>query len=296
MEIIVNKHGKGKLATKTCFSDEFGFNVASVIVMGKKECIVVDCQWTLANAYRVTAEIIDSQLELKAIFATHSHPDHYWGMGYMQQAFPKAKCYMLPEDLNLYNHQYQAKLDEWEPIMGKNNLCRKQAENIIPLKTGYLELEGEKIEVFDHVMGDYRWNSVVWIPSIKTMYGSDVLFNQAHPFTCEVTAPQRAQWIADIEKMEKYNAEVVIPGHQKEGCLFDGSAYKYTKDYLIATEEELANTKDSASFFYNMVKRFPGSSLIMYSNEMNAEVWKGGRPWNWVLDTVETPAINPLKG
>jgi glyoxylase-like metal-dependent hydrolase (beta-lactamase superfamily II) len=296
MEIIVNKHGKGKLATKTCFSDEFGFNVASVIVMGKKECVVVDCQWTLANAYRVTAEIIDSQLELKAIFATHSHPDHYWGMGYMQQAFPNAKCYMLPEDLHLYNHQYQAKLDEWEPIMGKNNLCRKQAENIIPLDTGYLELEGEKIEVFDHVMGDYRWNSVVWIPSIKTMYGSDVLFNQAHPFTCEVTAPQRAQWIRDIEKMEKYNAEVVIPGHQKEGCPFDGSAYKYTKDYLIATEEELASTKDSASFFYNMVKRFPGSSLIMYSNEMNAEVWKGGRPWNWVLDTVETPAINPLKG
>ena len=40
--------------------------------------------------------------------------------------------------------------------MGKNNLCRKQAENIIPLTTGYLELEGERIEVIDHVMGDYK--------------------------------------------------------------------------------------------------------------------------------------------
>jgi hypothetical protein len=43
-----------------------------------------------------------------------------------------------------------------------------------------------------------------------------------------------------------------------------------------------------------MVKRFPNSSLELYSNEMNAEVWKGGRPWDWVLDTEETPAINPL--
>ena len=77
---------------------------------------------------------------------------------------PNAKCYMLPEDLNLYNVQYEAKLDEWEPVMGKNNVCRKKAENIIPLTTGYLELEGERLEVFDHVMGDYRWNSVVWIP------------------------------------------------------------------------------------------------------------------------------------
>ncbi len=242
----------------------------------------------------VIAEIIETGLELKAVFATHSHPDHYWGMGVIQQAFPNAVCYMLQEDLVLYNHQYQAKLDEWVTIIGENNLCRKQAENIRPLTTGYIELEGERIEVYDHVMGDYRWNSVVWIPSIKTMYGSDVLFNEAHPFTCEVNAEQRAQWVADIEKLEKFGAEVVIPGHQKEGCLFDGSAFKYTKDYLIATEEELAATKDAASFFYNMVKRFPGSSLILYSNEMNAEVWKGGRPWNWVEDTEDTPAINPL--
>jgi glyoxylase-like metal-dependent hydrolase (beta-lactamase superfamily II) len=296
MEIILTRHGEGKLATKTFFCDEFGFNVASVIVMGRKECVLLDCQWTLANAHRVIAEIIETGLDLKAIFASHSHPDHYWGMGVIQQAFPKAICYMLPEDLNLYNCQYQGKLDEWESVMGKNNLCRKQAENIIPLTTGYIELEGERIEIIDHVMGDYKWNSVVWIPSIKTMYGSDVLFNQAHPFTCEVTAEQRKIWIQHIEKLEKYGAETVIPGHQKEGCLLDRSTYKYTKDYLVATEEVLAIANDAATFFYEMIKRFPGSSLIMYSNEMNAEVMKGGRPWDWVLDTVDTPAINPLKG
>ena len=62
MEIITNRHGEGKLATKTFFSNEFGFNVASVIVMGKKECILIDCQWTKANAHRVIAEIIDFSL------------------------------------------------------------------------------------------------------------------------------------------------------------------------------------------------------------------------------------------
>ena len=51
-------------------------------------------------------------------------------------------------------------------------------------------------------MGDMKYNTVVWIPSIKTLYGSDVLFNQAHPFTCEVTAEERQQWIQDIERLE----------------------------------------------------------------------------------------------
>lgn len=284
MEVILTRHGEGKLATKTFFSDEKGFNVASVIVMGKKECVLLDCQWTLSNAHRVIAEILETGLELKAIFATHGHPDHYWGMGPISEAFPKAKCYMLPEDVDIYNDQYQPKLDEWIPIIGENNLCRKQCERLEPLNENFIELEGERIEIIPHIMGDLKWNSIVWIPSIKTVYGSDVLFNEAHPFTCEVTAAERLQWIADIERIEAMGPEVAIPGHQRPGCLLDTSCLKYTKDYLIATEEELANTNDAATFFYNMVKRFPTSSLIMLSNEMNAEVFKGGRPWNWRAD------------
>ncbi len=98
MEIITNTHGKGKLSTKVYFSDESAICVASVIVMGKKECILIDCQWTLCNAHRVVAEIIETGLDLKAVFITHAHPDHYWGLGLVEQAFPNAKCYMLPED------------------------------------------------------------------------------------------------------------------------------------------------------------------------------------------------------
>ena len=53
------------------------------------------------------------------------------------------------------------------------------------------------------------------------------------------------------------------------------------KDYLIATEEELANTTDTASFFLAMALRFPQANLIFLSNEMNAAVFKGGRDWEW---------------
>lgn len=281
MEVIINRHGEGKLATKTFFSDEAGFNVASVIVMGQKECVLLDCQWTLSNAHRVIAEIIETGLELKAIFATHAHPDHYWGMGAIADAFPNAKCYMLPEDCGLYSDQYQPKLDEWITTIGEMNLCRKECDRLEPLTAGYIELDGERIEILDHVMGDLKWNSAVWIPSIKTLYASDILFNEAHPFTCEVTAAERREWHDAIVELEKLEPEVVIPGHQKPGCLLDKSSMAYTKEYLIATEEELANTSDAGNFFYNMIKRFPTSSLIMLSNDMNASVFKGGRAWEW---------------
>ena len=57
--------------------------------------------------------------------------------------------------------------------------------------------------------------------------------------------------------------------------------FKYTKDYLVATEEELAKTTDMKEFFYNMCMRFPESVLIFLSNDMNSSVFLGGREWNW---------------
>ena len=282
-EVILTRHGEGKLATKTYFCDEAGFSVASVIVMGQKECVLLDCQWTRSNAHRVIAEILETGLDLKAVFATHLHPDHYWGLGEIELAFPDAKCYMLPEEVPLYADQYQPKLDEWIDVIGEQNLCRRQCKNLLPLEDRYIELEGERIEVMEHIMGDLKWNSVVWIPSISTLYGSDVIFNDAHPFTCEVSAAQRLEWIGELERLEReLQPEIVIPGHQKAGCLLDRSGIKYTINYLKATAQAMEETNDTASFFYFMEKRFPNNAISMYSNEMNSKVFKDPDfEWGW---------------
>lgn len=283
MQVITTRHGAGKLATKVFVSSEDSFNVTSVIVMGQKECILVDTQWTRANAHRVIAEILETGLKLKAIFCTHAHPDHYWGLGEISEAFPEAKCYAPKPVCTLYAHQYQPKLDEWENIIGSDNLCRRQCARLEPLEGDCLELEGEKLEVI-RCMGDLMWNTIVWIPSIRTVIGSDVIFNDAHPFTCEVNAEQRKLWYKDIEGIEALGAEVIIPGHMREGTALDGSALDFMRRYLIATEEEIAAAATPGEFYYHMAKRFPTASLNLLSNEMNAEVFKGGRNWNWNED------------
>ncbi len=279
MEVRIDNHGPNKLSTKVFFSDEKGFEVASVIVMGKKNAVLIDAQWTLSNAHRVVAEIAETGKHLETIYVSHAHPDHYFGLGVIAEAFPSARILALASVATTINHQFFGKLEHWETVIGPANVCRKTVP-IEPLSRNYIELEGERIEILPEVVGDLKFNSVVWIPSIKTLYGSDVLFNQAHPFTCEVTPEERAQWISDIEKLEKLGAHVVIPGHQKPGMPFDYSSYDFTKEYLVATEEEIARTDSEGSFFYAMVQRFPEANLFI-SNEMNAGVYKGGRNWNW---------------
>jgi glyoxylase-like metal-dependent hydrolase (beta-lactamase superfamily II) len=282
MEVRINKHENG-LTTKVFFSDESGFSVASVIVIGKTDAALLDAQWSLSNGHRVAAEILETGKHLKYIYITHAHPDHYFGLGPITEAFPEAKVIALASVARTINKQMFGKIEHWTPIIGPTNVPTK-AVNIEPLTQNYFELEGKRIEIIPEIMGDLKYNTVVWIPSIKTLYGSDVLFNQAHPFTCEITAEERKQWLKDIERLEKMDAEVVIPGHQKPGMPFDNSSYKFMKEYLIATEEELKKTKDTGEFFYNMAMRFPDANLIFLSNEMNSAVFKGGRDWDWRED------------
>lgn len=282
MEVRTNQHGPDSLATKVFFSDESGFEVASVIVTGNTDAVLIDAQWTLSNAHRVVAEILETGKYLKTIYVTHAHPDHYFGLGPIAEAFPEARVIALPAVARTINNQFFGKIEHWEKTIGVINAPRK-AVNIELLTENYFELEGHRIEIIPEVMGDLKYNTVVWIPSIKTLYGSDVLFNQAHPFTCEVTAEERQQWIRDIERLETMGAEVVIPGHQKPGMPFDSSSFSFTKDYLVATDEELAKTEDEAGFYYAMVKRFPDANLFI-SNEMNAGFFKGGMDWNWRED------------
>jgi glyoxylase-like metal-dependent hydrolase (beta-lactamase superfamily II) len=280
MEVRINRHGANELATKVFFSDETGFSVASVIIMGQKDAAICDSQWSLSNGHRLAAEVLETGLNLKYIYVTHAHPDHYFGLGPVVEAFPNAKVIALPAVAKTINDQMFGKVDYWRPIIGPTNVPTK-AVKIEPMTKNSFELEGQKIEIIPDTMGDLKYNTVVWIPSIKTLYGSDVLFNEAHPFTCEISAKERLQWIKDIEKLEKMGAEVVIPGHERVGMPFDGSAFKYTKDYLIYTEEQLAKTKTTEEFFYAMTMHYQGSILNFLSNEMNSAVFKGHRDWHW---------------
>jgi glyoxylase-like metal-dependent hydrolase (beta-lactamase superfamily II) len=280
VEIRLNANATRRLATKVFFSDEEEFEVASVIVTGKTDAVLIDAQWTLRGAHRLVAEILETGKKLTTIYLTHAHPDHYFGAGTVAQAFPNARVVAVPSEADIINAQFFGKIEIWEKVIGAHNICRQTA-HVESLAEEFIELEGERLEIISKVIGDMRYNTMVWIPAIKTLYASDVLFNQAHPFTCELTPEERQQWVREIDKIEAMGAEVIIPGHQRPGMQFDKSSLDFTREYLVATEEELARTDSVSDFYYAMAERFPNAHLVHLSNEMNANVLKGDRDWHW---------------
>ena len=286
LEIRVNRHGAGKLATKTLIADTNGFCVTNVIIMGHEKCAVFDAQWTQANAYRCVAEIIEENLELETIYLSHAHPDHFFGAAVLKKAFPNARVIAVPEEAKIIKAQWSEKWDAIVNFVGHRNYPPREIPfDIEPISDDHFLLEGERIEILPRLMGDYKYNTAVYVPSIKTLMCSDILFNEAHPFTCEVTQEEREEWYEVCNKLEAMGADVVIPGHAKFGVPLDNSCFEFTRRYIKWTEYELARCKSDGEFFFNMHLRFPNATLPK-SNEQNAMVFFDKKEWNWREDEI----------
>ena len=75
-----------------------GYDVNSTMISGEKDMLVIDPQFSLSEAHRLAAEILESKKNLAVIYITHPHPDHLFGLAVLKQAFPQAKILALPRN------------------------------------------------------------------------------------------------------------------------------------------------------------------------------------------------------
>jgi len=57
-----------------------GYDVNSTMISGEKDMLVIDPQFSLSEAHRLAAEILESKKNLTLIYITHPHPDHLFGL------------------------------------------------------------------------------------------------------------------------------------------------------------------------------------------------------------------------
>jgi glyoxylase-like metal-dependent hydrolase (beta-lactamase superfamily II) len=70
------------------------------MISGEKDMLLIDPQFSLSEAHRLAAEILESKKNLAVIYVTHFHPDHLFGLAVLKQAFPQAKILALPATVN----------------------------------------------------------------------------------------------------------------------------------------------------------------------------------------------------
>ena len=143
---------------------QIGYDVNSTMIIGERDMLVIDPQFSLSEAHKLAAEILESKKNLALIYSTHPHPDHLFGLAVLKQAFPDAKIVALPATVAAAKTGWPARQKFWFATYG-NNI--PGPEPVLPeeLATPVLTLEGQQFPVTGGVQGaDGPGNSFVWIP------------------------------------------------------------------------------------------------------------------------------------
>lgn len=260
------------LGLKVFTADENGFSVTSTLIMGEKEAILVDGQFSNSNALRVAADVLESGKKLTTIFVTHAHPDHYFGLETLKKLFPDAGIVAAKATVADFKATAKAKFSYWGPKLGANG--PKKLITPDTLKTDFLDLEGEKIQVLSPIAGDSAANTVLWIPAQKAIIAGDVVFAGVHAWTADSTVESRKAWILALDKLTKLAPDTVIGGHSQTGTPRDASAIEHTKQYLLAFDEELPKANNAAELITAMKTHFPKDGLVV-ALDLGAKVAKG---------------------
>jgi glyoxylase-like metal-dependent hydrolase (beta-lactamase superfamily II) len=244
---------------KTMTSSPEGFLVTSTLVYGEKEAVLIDAQFTLADARNVAAAIRESGRKLASVFVTHFHPDHYFGLVEIRKAFPEAKFLATPSTIKQIRQTMKGKVEQWKPVYGDAITSEPLVPE--PLKGSKIMLEGEGLQVFSGVQGDCAGSSFVWIPSLKAVVCGDTVYSGVYPWTLETTPAERKDWIKTLDKIASLKPSMVVAGHKAPAMKDDLSGLEFTKRYLVYYDEALPSSKSAEEFRSKINAKFPGLSL-----------------------------------
>jgi glyoxylase-like metal-dependent hydrolase (beta-lactamase superfamily II) len=248
------------------------------LIKGEKKAVLVDAPFTRADAHRVVAMILDSGKELETVFVGHDHPDHFFAMEVITQAFPQARVVAHPVVTADIWRSLPFKVKRWYPLMGEN--APKMPTAPLAMESDTIMLEGRELKVIGPMQGDHVHATALWAPSIKALFPGDLVYNEMFLWFGEHDAKAIAAWGKALEGLAALKPDLVVAGHSKPGLPNDASGLDYSRRYIAAWPGLVAASKDSADVRARVAKVFPASIDILgdFLLGNSSRVAKGEQP------------------
>ncbi len=214
----------------------WGFSNSGLVV-GKGQSLLIDTLFDPPMTENMVAHMGDltSDAPITRLFNTHSDGDHWFGNQIVAHADILATETSAAE---MYS-KGPASIEVMRQLPGETGDFAREAfgpfqwDDVIPTyptttfaRELTLDVGGVEVQLLDlgpaHTGGD----AVAWVPSTKTLFTGDLLFNGGTPI---VWAGPVAGWIRACDVMEELGAEVVVPGH---GAVTDVTTIRLIRDYL----------------------------------------------------------------
>jgi glyoxylase-like metal-dependent hydrolase (beta-lactamase superfamily II) len=205
---------------------------SATLIYGEQDAVLVDTFLTVDQSKGLADAIVASGKTLKAIYVTHAHGDHFFGIKVLQDRFPDVKALATPEVVARMKLQITP-----ERLNGRwRKLFPNQIPEVIsiadPLDGNEIDLEGSKLVVARVGHTDTDDTTCLHVPSIGLVVAGDAVYNGIHPFLNESNRQTRPQWIAALDKIDALKPSAVVAGHKIPANDDSPQVVEQTRQYI----------------------------------------------------------------
>lgn len=205
---------------------------SSTLICGERDAVLVDTFLTIEQTQTLSDWVAASRKNLTAIYVTHGHGDHFFGLAPLLERFPNARAVATPAVVEaMHEHLLPASVENfWRRLFPGQIPDRLLAAQ--PLENNELDLEGHKLLAVNAGRTDTAVSTCLYVPSAGLIVGGDVVYNGIHLYLGETTTESRIEWISALDRLEALTPRTVIAGHKVPENPDDPRIIGETRQYI----------------------------------------------------------------
>ncbi|WP_210115475.1 MBL fold metallo-hydrolase [Mycobacterium sp. DL99] len=230
--------------------------VASTLVMGEHDAVLVDPPFTHDQIRRTAEWVEKSGRTLKYVYATHGHGDHWFGTDVLLRQFPDAVAYATEGTIaKMHEQAVEGRAQMWDvdfpgqippsPVVYQpvpNDGLLLEGEHLVPIEVGHTDTDD---------------TTVLYVPSIGLVVAGDVAYNGVHQYLLESDHGGIKSWLQALNTISALQPRAVVAGHKNKDLPDDPAILAETRDYLLDAQRLIAGKPGPHEFFDYMTRLYP---------------------------------------
>jgi len=232
--------------------------ITSTLIMGRHDAVLVDPPLTTTQAAEIGDWIMASGRELRSIYITHGHGDHWFGAIPLLQRFPGAIVRATEGTAKMMTAQNgpQFRADFWDQVF-PGQLPVGDVDVTVVDERGF-ELEGVALVPVEVGHTDTDDTTMLHVPEMGLLVAGDVVYNGVHQYLTESGGAEGIEhWLAALDIAEALSPATVIAGHKDPGAFDNPSQIQATRRYLTDARRLLDSSESAEVFYEEMLRLHP---------------------------------------
>jgi len=227
------------------------------LIYGERDAVLVDTFLSVQHSKDLVDWLVESGTNLAAIYITHAHGDHFFGLKLLLDRFPDAKAFATSSVVAVMQKKISPDVVRsfWEPRFPGQVPSELAVPEVLDGNTLYLE--GEELNVVHLGHTDTSDTTALHVPSIGLVVSGDAVYNNTHPYLAECDEKTRGEWLFALDKIEALHPRAVIAGH---GVLDPDSSSRHieeTRRYIRDFNTLVASTSTALNLYEGMLALYP---------------------------------------